>query len=84
MIVATVMGVVLILLGIIMLFTPGQGVLTILAGIAVLGTEFHWAKHCVGWCCKQGVSLWKRGQAWWRGKSDPAKASLLSDEKKQD
>lgn len=39
-----VIGSTVALLGVIMLFTPGQGVLTILAGLAILATEFVWAR----------------------------------------
>ena len=28
-----------------MLFTPGQGILTIIFGVGILATEFVWAKH---------------------------------------
>ena len=39
------MGLIITILGIIMLFTPGQGVFTILFGLGILATEFVWAKH---------------------------------------
>ena len=32
------------LLGIIMLFTPGQGIATIIIGLGILASEFLWAK----------------------------------------
>ena len=35
----------MILLGIIMLVTPGPGLLGIAAGLAILGAEFAWARH---------------------------------------
>lgn len=33
------------LLGIVMLFTPGQGIATIIIGLGILATEFIWAKN---------------------------------------
>jgi hypothetical protein len=33
------------LLGLIMLVTPGPGIVTIILGLAILGTEFVWAKR---------------------------------------
>jgi uncharacterized protein (TIGR02611 family) len=39
-----VIGFTVILLGIIMLVTPGPGVATIVGGVAILATEFVWAK----------------------------------------
>jgi uncharacterized protein (TIGR02611 family) len=40
-----VVGGTVILIGIALLLLPGQGLLTILAGLAILGTEFVWAKR---------------------------------------
>ena len=39
-----VMGFTVLLLGLIMLVTPGPGIVTIILGLAILGTEFVWAK----------------------------------------
>jgi uncharacterized protein (TIGR02611 family) len=38
-------GGLLVLLGVIMLVTPGPGWLAIAAGLAVLATEFEWAQR---------------------------------------
>ena len=39
-----VIGFTVLLLGVIMLVTPGPGIVTIVLGLAILGTEFVWAK----------------------------------------
>jgi uncharacterized protein (TIGR02611 family) len=39
-----VIGFTAILLGAVMLVTPGPGIATIVAGVAILATEFVWAK----------------------------------------
>ncbi len=39
-----VIGFTILLLGIIMLVTPGPGIAAIILGLALLGTEFIWAK----------------------------------------
>jgi uncharacterized protein (TIGR02611 family) len=44
-VVVTIVGVFLILIGIVMLVGPGQGILAILAGLAVLATEYAWAER---------------------------------------
>ncbi len=44
-IIVTILGTLLILAGIIMLFTPGQGILAVVAGLAVLSSEYEWAKR---------------------------------------
>ena len=40
-----VVGVVLLAVGLVMMVTPGPGLLLIIAGLAVLATEFAWAEH---------------------------------------
>lgn len=42
--VKVVIGFTVLLLGCIMLVTPGPGVVTIVLGLAILGTEFVWAR----------------------------------------
>ena len=44
-IVIMIIGVTIVLLGTAMLVLPGPGVITIVFGLAVLGTEFVWARN---------------------------------------
>jgi uncharacterized protein (TIGR02611 family) len=44
-----VTGVALILLGTLLLVLPGPGIVTIAAGLAVLATEFAWARRLLDW-----------------------------------
>ncbi len=48
-VVITVLGVVLIALGIVLLVIPGPGILVVLAGLAVLGSEYDWAQDILAW-----------------------------------
>lgn len=41
----TIVGVLLLVAGVIMIITPGPGWLTIIAGLALLGTEYTWARR---------------------------------------
>ena len=41
----TIIGFVLLLAGIVMIVTPGPGILLIIAGLAVLATEYVWAER---------------------------------------
>ena len=43
--VKTVIGFTIILFGVIMLVTPGPGIAAIVGGLAILATEFVWAKR---------------------------------------
>ncbi len=40
-----IIGFTVILFGLIMLVTPGPGIVAIVLGLAILGTEFVWAKR---------------------------------------
>ena len=40
-----VVGLALLALGLVMFVTPGPGIVLVIAGLAVLGTEFAWARH---------------------------------------
>lgn len=42
-IVVTLVGSLVLLAGVVMIFTPGQGILMIILGLAILATEYAWA-----------------------------------------
>lgn len=44
-VVTIVIGFTVLLLGVVMLALPGPGMVTIVLGLAILGTEFIWAKR---------------------------------------
>lgn len=46
--VVIVIGPLLVLLGVLLLVLPGPGILLMIAGIALLGTEYHWARRLMG------------------------------------
>ncbi len=74
-----VLGVAVILAGIVMLVIPGPGWLTIFLGLAILGTEFHWARRLTGWTkerFRQVIEWWNARKA--RKESSSAKASKAS------
>lgn len=43
---------------------PGPGWLIVFLGLAILGTEFAWAKHIARWLKRQLDRFW----AWWRAR----------------
>jgi len=45
----TVAGMVLLLAGLVMMVTPGPGILLILAGLAVLASEYVWAQRTLNY-----------------------------------
>ena len=44
-VVVTVIGATVVLLGVAMLVLPGPGIVTVLAGVAILALEFAWARR---------------------------------------
>jgi uncharacterized protein (TIGR02611 family) len=44
-VVVTLVGGLVMLAGVIMIFTPGQGILAIILGLAILATEYAWAER---------------------------------------
>ena len=43
----TIVGGAVLLAGLVMLVLPGPGVLTVVAGLAILGTEYAWARKAL-------------------------------------
>ena len=52
-----VIGFTVLLFGLIMLVTPGPGIVTIVLGLAILGTEFVWAKKLMKRFEKEAVNV---------------------------
>lgn len=44
-VVVTLVGGLVLLAGVVMIFTPGQGILAIILGLAILATEYTWAER---------------------------------------
>ena len=70
-VVATV-GFTLLVAGVLMLVLPGPGLVTILAGLTVLASEFHWARRA-----KRRVVVWVRKRTKRRaGRNDASHESM--------
>ncbi len=52
-----VVGFTVLVFGCIMLVTPGPGIVTIIFGLAILGTEFVWAKKLLKRFEKEAVNM---------------------------
>lgn len=65
--VVAVLGVAVIVGGIVLLPLPGPGWLIIFLGLAILGTEFAWARRLLHYA-RQKVGEWTRwvaARSWW-------------------
>lgn len=54
-----------LLLGIVMILLPGPGILATFAGLAILASEFLWARRALR-KCKDAVERVRRNGGWWR------------------
>lgn len=59
-----VFGGMLTLIGLVMVPLPGPGWLVVFLGLAVLGTEFHWARRIAAWLKRQLDRFW----TWWKAR----------------
>lgn len=64
--VVTVVGAVILAVGIVLLPLPGPGWLIIFAGIGVWSTEYAWAARLLRWTRDQVARYSARLRAWWR------------------
>jgi len=71
-------GFTLLLVGIVMLVTPGPGWLVILLGLGLLAAEFVWAKRLMDRIKREGERV--RSAVWPFAKNVPAKDSQESNE----
>lgn len=68
-----IVGGVVILAGIAMLVLPGPGWLTIFLGLALLGTEFHWARSVLTWLRLKVMQAADRWRTWRRARAERKK-----------
>lgn len=59
-----VLGGTLSVIGLLLVPLPGPGWLVVFLGLAVLGTEFRWAKRIAAWLKRQLDRFW----AWWKAR----------------
>jgi putative transmembrane protein PGPGW len=71
-------GFTLLLIGIVMLVTPGPGWLVILLGLGLLAAEFVWARRLMDRIKREGNRV--RSVVWRTTKNAPAKDSAESNE----
>lgn len=60
----TVLGVLIVIIGLILVPLPGPGWLIVFIGLTILGTEYHWARRLLGWLRRVLARFWERWNAW--------------------
>ncbi|MFA5890310.1 MAG: PGPGW domain-containing protein [Actinomycetota bacterium] len=62
-VVVTIVGAVLLVAGLVMIVTPGPGMLLVVAGLAVLGTEYLWARRFLARAKQQTAKIVRRARS---------------------
>ena len=75
-IVVLVVGVALLAVGLVMLVVPGPGILLIVAGLAVLATEFAWAEAMLD-RAQAARRRRPKDSVWSAGQASPARSDLI-------
>jgi uncharacterized protein (TIGR02611 family) len=70
-------GFTLLLAGLVMLVTPGPGLLVIIFGLSILAAEFVWARRLMNRLKREGERV--RHAVWRPGKDETAKVSPESN-----
>jgi uncharacterized protein (TIGR02611 family) len=52
-----VVGLVLVAAGLVLLVLPGPGILLVIAGLAVLATEYVWAQRALNFARRKGTEM---------------------------
>lgn len=60
----TVIGSLVVIIGIILIPLPGPGWLIVFIGLTILGSEFHWARRLTAWARMQLARFWERWRTW--------------------
>ena len=65
-VVVLIVGGGVLLAGLVMLVTPGPGLVVILIGLATLGSEFPWARRLLARVRKEAGRRGRQAGGWWR------------------
>ncbi|MGV1034702.1 MAG: TIGR02611 family protein [Microbacteriaceae bacterium] len=64
LVLVAILGATIMVIGLVLVPLPGPGWLIVFLGLAILGTEFHWARRLTGWVKYQLNRFWM----WWRSR----------------
>ena len=65
-VVVLIVGGTVLLTGLVMLVTPGPGLVVILIGLATLASEFPWARRLLTRVREEAGSRGRQAGSWWR------------------
>jgi hypothetical protein len=71
-VIIAITGGTVVLIGIAMIVLPGPALLVIPAGLAILATEFLWARHALKKCQELAHHTKRHARRWWPFRRKPA------------
>ena len=75
----TVLGALIVVVGLILVPLPGPGWLIVFIGLTLLGSEYHWARRLLGWLRATLARFWERWNAWRATRRERKAQRLASD-----
>ncbi|MBA3650854.1 MAG: PGPGW domain-containing protein [Chthoniobacterales bacterium] len=75
--IVAVIGTTVILFGLALVVLPGPAVMVVPVGLALLATEFAWARRLI----RRGGAFWRHARRRWRASRMPPQESLGHDPK---
>lgn len=79
----TLVGALIVVVGIILIPLPGPGWLIVFIGLTVLGSEWHWARRLTQWVKNQLARFWRIWNTWRAERREKKAAKLARREEKQ-
>lgn len=76
-VIITVLGALIVIIGLILVPLPGPGWLIVFIGLTVLGSEYHWARRVLGWLRATLARFWERWRAW-RARRQASRDGIVS------
>lgn len=78
-VVVTVLGILIVVVGLILVPLPGPGWLIVFIGLTLLGSEYHWARRLLGWLRATLARFWERWNAWRAARRERKVAQRIAD-----
>lgn len=76
--IVAVIGSTVVLFGLALIILPGPAVVVVPLGLAILATEFAWARRLI----RRGDSVWVNVRRYWRSRSAPQPNDSLGNDTK--
>lgn len=63
-VIVTILGALVVVVGLLLVPLPGPGWLIVFVGLTILGSEYHWARRLLSWLRRVLARFWERWNTW--------------------